>query len=164
MSAEMTTAPEMITEGTQPTEEPPKQEESQNDVAFVKCGNETCSEMIPVKSIPRNFYWKHNPKVLRCKKCLKAENAEKPKTTDKKDKKPKQKDKEDKKDKKDKKQMTEVSAEVSASTAPLQAPLQAPPVLTIDMVGLEAYETGIEPSLVKKLLARLRERTSPTGK
>ena len=140
MSVEMT-APEMNADAGAPAppEEPPKQDNPQKAVAKKRtwiCGNPDCKAVIDW--LPESVRRLH-PSKIRCLKCQKAKQAaEAPADAPAK--------------------VHEAPKRAAQQHRPAGAPhrAQAPRELTLDVVELCAYRSGIAPPQVEALLAALR--------
>ena len=144
MSVEMTVATEMIAEGSQqPPEEPPKQEKQK--AAAKKTW--ICSQCgATIDWLPEKVRHLH-PSKIRCLKCQKA-----------------------KKDTEAPAEVPPPAREAPKHAAPQRRPAgapqhraQAPRGLTLELVELCAYRSGIAPPQVEALLTAIRSQLTPSS-
>lgn len=137
MSVEMTVAPEMIAEGSQqPPEEPPKQDMTQNAAKKTwicsQCG-------ATINWLPEKVRHLH-PSKIRCLHCQKAKSgAEAPANAS---------------SAPDREAPRHAAQQRRPAGGPHRA--QAPRGLTLEVVELCAFRTGIAPPQVEALLAAIR--------
>lgn len=144
MSVEMT-APEMNAEGQQPPEEPPKQEAPQKAAKKRTwiCGNPDCKAVI--EWLPEKVRHLH-PSKIRCLKCQKAKQAaEAPADAPAK--------------------VQEAPKRAAQQHRPAGVPrrARAPLELTIEIVELCAFRSGIAPPQVEALLTAIRGYITPSS-